>query len=340
MVEKGIFRQGLQTIALILALISVLLITSVTAEPKPIRVSAGPNIWFAQPSVIIGEELDKQVGLSFEQIRYPGPANMLQAFAAGEIDCMNNNVAAAFLAAGRGIDIRFVAQTFRGDIFLLGEGELLELSRKSGPAAALREFTKLKGRKLKLVTNPRGSLSDLNARFWLRNTFGDYESLVEVTHAADQAQLQQLYLSGSADLLAAFSPLLEILGRRRPAVGYFAKPADLMTSQPGGALVVRAKFAADHPDIITKLRELYRRATLFMIEHPDRAAMHVEKYLMEGLLSRELIASALRANQAYLVSDAADMRQPAQLLHDFMIAERYLKHPIDLNLLFAAAVTE
>lgn len=323
-----------QLLSLIICLFILAQTGAANAEDETISVSVGPNVWFAQPAVIIGEGWDREAHLILEARRYPGPANMLQAFAAGEIDGMNNNMAAAMLIAARGIPIRFVSGTFQGDINLLADGELLALRRSLSPEQALKQYSEKLQRRLRLVTNPRGSFSDLTARYWLTKSFPNFSQYVEISHAADQAQLQQLYLSGNADLIAGFAPLPEILAKKRPGVGFFAQASELMDPQPGGALVVRASYQDQYPTRISRLQSLYQRATQLMLDDPDRCAVHIEKYLMQGLLSAEIIAKVLRDNRRFLITDLAPLRDATQRIHDFMVSEKYLTSPVDLDFMF------
>lgn len=310
-----------------------ILSTQVYAE-EVIKLGFFPSICFAQPAVIVGEGWDKELGITFELNKYPGPANMLQAFVSGEVDGMNNNMAAGILASARGIQVKFVTGTFIGDINFISEGELIILKNTFGQIEAIKRFYALQKRKLKLVTNPKGSLSDLTTRYWLKTNLPNFENYIEIVHAADQAQLLQLYLNGRADLLAGYAPLKQILSQKRPHVEYFLAPKELMEAQPGGALTMKSSFINTHPEEISKLKSLYDKATMLMKQDPERCAAHIEKYLLQGLLTKEVIAEALIESKDYLSTDLKQGKSNMQKIHTLMIEDNYIKEPIDLDSLF------
>ncbi len=317
----------------LLTILTIFLVDEVASE-EVIRVGTAPHLWWAQPAVIIGEGWDRELGIKLEHRIYPGPAHLLQAFVQGELDGMNNNIAAGILTFSKGIPIKLVSGTIIGDINLLSEGELLELKNKFGPVEAIKKFSQLKKRKLKLVTNPKGSLSDLNSRYWLTMNLPDYKNYIDIIHAGDQAQLQQLFIIGKADLLAAFAPIKEIVSQKNPKVAFFITGKELMENQPGGALIMRTSYIEGHPERIKQLKELYLRATNLMKSHPERCAVHIEKYLLHGLLKKEVIKEVLINSNDYLSTNLELVKPNTQKIHDLMLQEGYIKEPINLDLIF------
>jgi NitT/TauT family transport system substrate-binding protein len=303
-------------------------------EDQIIKIGNAPNLWWAQPSIIIGEGWDREVGIKLELKKYPGPAHLLQAFVQGELDGMNNNIAAGILTYSKGIPIELVSGTFIGDINLLSEGELVELKNKYGLVEAIKKFSQLKQRKLKLGTNPKGSLSDLNSKFWLKTNMPDYKNYIDTIHAGDQAQLQQLLIMGQADLLAGFAPIKEIVSQKNPNISFFLTGKELMKNQPGGALIMRTSYIEAHSERIKQLKELYLRATSLMKSDPERCAVHIEKYLLQGLLKKEVINEVLINSKDYLSTDLELVKPNTQKIHDLMLEEGYIKESINLDLIF------
>lgn len=324
--------KKLQLVKLFISVFFLNTFSSVSSQT--VVLGSAPNLWFAQPAVIIGEGWDKELGININLKRYPGPANLLQAFVAGEIDGMNNNIGAAMLAKSRGISLKLVSGTIIGDINLIANEDLVLSKKELGPVDAIKKFTSMNKRKLILVTNPKGSLSDLNAKFWLANNFPDFESYITLIHAGDQAQFQQIFINGRADLLAGFAPLKQIITSKRPKADYFLPPEELMKNQPGGALAIKTSYIETHSAEIEKLKALYQRATDFMKNEPEKSSIHIEKYLLQGLLDKEVIKEVLIERKDFLTTDLKIMRKGTQEIHNLMLKDGYIKNPIDLDSIF------
>ncbi len=322
----------LQIVKFALSILSLYSLTTASAET--VVLGSAPNLWFAQPTVIIGEGWDQELGIKIILKRYPGPANLLQAFVAGEIDGMNNNLAAAMLAKARGIPLKIICGTIIGDINLIANENLLQLKNELGPVNAIKKFSLDRKRKLILVTNPKGSLSDLNAKFWLLNNFPDFDKYITLIHAGDQAQLQQIFINGRADILAGFAPLKQIIREKKPKADYFLTPEELMKNQPGGGLTIKMSFVKDHPETIEKLRHLYEQATKFMKTEPEKSAVHIDKYLLQGLLGKDVIKEVLIERKSFLSTDLKVMRKGTQEIYNLMLKDGYIKNPFDLDTIF------
>lgn len=305
------------------------------SEPLRIRLGANPNIWFAQPSVIIGEGWDREAGFILEQKVYPGPAHNLQAFVAGELEGVNNNAAAALLAHDRGKKLTIVTGSFVGDISLLVHPQALGLPGATG-LAKLQGFKARYGRKFKLATNPRGSLSDLTVRRWLEEQWPEYEGDVELIAAGDQAQLQQLFLSRAVDGCAGFGSLLWLFREKLPETGELVSPDEMMPNQPGGVLMVSAEFAAAHPREIAALVKLYARANELIQRDPARAAGHLDQQLTSGFVSRPLLEASIRGRAKFFTTDLNRMRAPISSLAAYMVRKGYLKSTPALDQLLRA----
>lgn len=325
----------LQTLKLALSILLLHIPTAGRAEVNQvIKIGSGPIIWFSQPSIIIGEGWDKEVGLSIEQKRFPGPAHLLQAFVQGELDGMNNNLGAAILSYSKGIKLKLISATIIGDISLLSNQNLIKLKNEFGQVEAIKKFAAANDRKLILVTNSKGSLSDLIARYWLSKNFPNYKSYIDIIHAGDIAQLQQIFILNKADLISSFIPIKESISLKRSNIDYFLSTKELMKNQPGGALAMRAEFLDSHKVEAHKLKILYQKATDLMLSDPDRAAKHIEKHLLGGLLTKEIIKEILIQNKEFFNTDLNLVKDNTQLIHDFMLEEKYINQPVNLDNIF------
>ena len=251
---------------------------------------------------------------------------------AGELDGVNNNAAAALLAHARGRALRIVAGTFLGDISIIAQPELNALSGSG--LERVKQFRAHFGRKFRLATNPRGSLSDLTVRRWLEASWPEYESGVELIASGDQAQLQQLFLSRSADGCAGFGSLLWLFRDKIANVIELVPPDELMLNQPGGVLMIDAKFLEAHPREVAQLKALYERATKLIRDDPARAAKHIDHFLTSGFVPLPLLEASIRGRDRFFSTDPA----PAAIdsLADYMVRAGYLKARPDLQLLLTS----
>lgn len=303
-----------------------------------VRLGANPNIWFPHAAVIIGEGWDRQAGLRIEQKIYPGPAHNLQGLISGEVDGVTNNVAAALLARERGKALTLVAGTTLGDISLIVQPPVLQIAGSS-PLEKLKRFTATHGRRFRLVTNPRGSLSEITMRRWLETSWPQFESGIELIHAGDQATLQQLFFSGAADGCAGFGSLLWLFQAKNPAIAELLTPEQLMTDQPGGALALSDEWIARHPELVPVLQELFRRATDLIRTDPERAAAHVDALLTNGLVPLPILSASLRERRRFIESDLSKLESSTMELSRYMVRAGYLTQPPDLATFFYRAPT-
>jgi ABC-type nitrate/sulfonate/bicarbonate transport system substrate-binding protein len=337
MKKKPVYCYALQrsrcvfALALICLSLSISWVEKAEAELRKVIIGSAPNLWFVQSAIINAEGWDREVGIEIERKQYSGPATLLQAFAAGEVDGMENNLAAAFLAVNRGIEIQVLAGTFEGDVCLIGPTKLVALRNQHSASEAIKQFVVQSGRKLSIVTNPRGSLSDLTLRNWLYKFFPDFDQYVSLTHAGDQAQLLHIFLSGAADVMSAFAPLQTITKAKMADVELFISSKELMEEQPGGVLVLRTDFLKSDLVLKEKLASLYTRASQFIKSNPERARNHIQSRVIRGLLSDELLLDAIVQSKESFGTSLADMRIGAIEIHDLMLKEGYLKKPLNLN---------
>lgn len=324
-----------------LVVILVAILPAHAQEPAPqptVTIGVAPNLWWPQVAVIAGEKWEREYHFNLRLQRVPGPAHMVQAFVSGDMDGMTNNLAAGLLARNHGVPCRYIVATVHGDISLLAQGYLKKFTDSEEPLSALKRFPESLGRKVRIVTNPRGSLSDLNLRIWLNRQWPTYTDHVQLIHAGDQAQLQQIFMSKSADLMSAFSPLTEIATARDASVFTLVPAETIGAVQAGAALILSEQFINRHPSIATAFQELFQRATDFIRQRPEDAVAHVDKFLMQGALSPSLLLQALRSMQPFLASDITPMLPALWEVQAMMVLERYITKEFSLekDLLFRA----
>jgi NitT/TauT family transport system substrate-binding protein len=304
------------------------------SQPFKITVGFAANLWFAQPAIIKGEGWDKEAGLDITLQRFPGPPGILQAFVVGQIDIMYNNMASTLMPQTRDIPTRMIASTIKDDIFLVARPSLTQFSAAGNAAETIKKFVAVNGRKVKISTNPKGSLSDLVLRYWLSHAFTDSTQYVDVINTGSQDEFQQSILSGDVDAASIFEPLYSIAHELDPKLVIIAEPKELMPDQPGGGVSIHESLAAARPDIVRKYLALHIRATQFLKDNPARAAQDISEYFGKGLVSVETYEKAIRLDHERFVSDPAIMIPSTKIMHDYMRKNGYLVKDVDIDKLF------
>jgi NitT/TauT family transport system substrate-binding protein len=303
------------------------------AELKKVSIGYAANLWFAQPAVIKGEGWDREMGLDIELKRFAGPNYILQAFVSGQCDVMYNNIAATMTPPTRDFPTRVIASTIKDDIFLAARSPLASLKGKGTAADAIRAFVTQHKRKVKISTNPKGSLSDLVLRYWLDHAFDKPSDFVEVINTGSQDQFQQSILSRDVDASSIFEPLYTICTRLDRDITLFAQPGELMPDMPGGAVSVPLAYAQKNPEVVRKLALLNERATRFMQEHPDRAARHVARYF-GSTVGADVYETSIRFVRDRLLSDPYKMVSSAKIMHQYMRQTGYLSRDVNVDELY------
>jgi NitT/TauT family transport system substrate-binding protein len=314
--------------------LGIFIVFSESAYADKIDVGYMPNLWFAQPFIIKGEGWDKKVGLDVQLHRFPGPPTQVQAFAAGQMDVIYNNIGSLLVLPDRGIAVRVVAASIKDDIFLAARPALMAYRETLPAADAIQAFVRDKGRRVKISTNPKGTLSDLVLRYWLESAFGaDYDSCIEVVNTGSQDQFQHSILSGDVDAAAVFQPLYTVSRYKDPSLDIFLSPADMMTDQPGGVVAVRESFAAVHPDLVEKFVALHARATDLMRRDPERAARHIHAAIGD-YIPYSVMETAVVFTRDRFVADPHAMISSTRIIQDLMLREKYLRKPVDISTLY------
>ncbi len=324
-----------------LSLFLVLLALS-PAAAEPLRVGTAPNLWFIYPVIVHSQGWDKEAGIPLEIVRFSGPATQMQGFAAGQIDVVNNNAGSILLTNEKGIPIRYIGALLHGDVTLVGNTEMMSARANRTALEAMREFRRLHDRPLRLAANPKGSMSDLSLRVWLQRNIPQWESsdLVEVINTGDQAQLQQLFITGSADGAALFEPLVSLALDRITGAGVFLTAEELFLEQNGGFTAVSTELLTTRRSDIVKLLRLYARAEKLIKEQPEVVAKILDEELLLGLVPREIVLVSIKKISARFCLDPKPMIGEVQLLAAWLHKSGQLKREPKVSELFDLSLYE
>lgn len=275
-----------------------------------------PIVPCSQLFVMEGMGWTKDEGINLNLTRFPSGPAIVQAIASGEMDLMCFGIGPAMVTRGKGIKLKVVAAGIVEQIAVIAQGELVEYFSKYDGAEALRKFSEDKERKVKIASFPKGSVPDTVTRHWLLETLKMDLNEVELI-GMGAARVQQALLSRSVDAAGILEPILTIVASKLSDAKVVARADEMMPGQPGSTIAVRENVLAEKRDAIVKLIELHIKATDLLLNDPEAAAPHVQKFIAQGLLEEEIILNALKSPSSNFRADPESILESTQYMHDF-----------------------
>ncbi len=318
------------------ALILLVGVCSASAQaPSKVRVGYFPALPFISPDIIRGEGWEKSAGLQLELKSFPGPSLLVQAFAAGGLDAMYNNISSALPLVARGFEVRIAAATMADAFQVVSQAPLTDWAKQGGVVEAIKRFKREQGRKFKFGVLPKGAITDMLVRSWLARTFENSSEWVEVVNAASIDQLGQLIVSNALDAACVPEPIFSASQSKNAALAILMEAKELAPFPAAGVLIVSEKFAREHPQEVERLVGLQQRVAGFLNKSPEKAGQHIHRGIGSAL-SPEIWGTAIRRMQGRFIWDAMPLVAGAQQLADFMHQTGDLGRPVDVRPLFEA----
>lgn len=292
-------------------------LTSTTARSEvTLEMAYMPIVPCSQLFVMEGMGWTKDAGINLNLTRFPNGPAIVQAIASGEMDVMCFGIGPAMVTRGKGIALKVVAAGIVEQIAVIAQGELVEYFDKYKGAEALRKFAEDKGRKVKIASFPKGSVPDTVTRHWLLKVLNMDLDEVELV-GMGASRVQQALLSRSVDAAGILEPILTIVESKLPDAKVVARADEMMPGQPGSTIAVRENVLAEQRDAIIKLIELHIKATDLLLNDPEAAAPHVQKFIAEGLLDEATVLNALKSPSSNFRADPESILESTQYMHDF-----------------------
>ncbi len=265
------------------------------AQTIPVRVGFIPVLGTAQVFVAEREGWLKEAGLDVRFIPFESGPNMIQALASGKLEIYVAGIAPLAVARSKGIDVKVVAATAIEEMTTVAGPKLATFFKPGiAPADAFKAFAAANGRPASLATQPPGSVPHTTLNHWLfeasRVAAGDVRLITMGIDATQQA-----VLAGAVDGATLREPAVTIVRARDPRITVVALGRDMFPDQPGTVVAIQGAFLKAHPGEVEKLVAAIDRANAAMQADPASAVPAVEATLGKGLVSRELILSALRS---------------------------------------------
>lgn len=305
------------------------------AAAAPLRLEAGymPILPDSQLFVIAGNHWARKEGIDLKLVEFSDGPAMVQAAASGRLDVMYFGIGPAMVAYARGVKLRVVASNDVRPIAFIARRDLWRYYSSSDPAATFARFEHARGRRARIATFPEGSVPYTVLRYWLTRRLGLAMDSVTVL-GMGASRVQEALLAGKVDGAATLEPILTIVEQRDPTARVLARANEMFPGQPGAVLAVRDRLIEQHPGAVRKLVELQIRAIRYLRSDLPQAADLVTRFVGQGLVSRSIIAKALRSPSTHLLVDPTKIVEPTQKMLDFQVRTGSIAKKVDLSALF------
>lgn len=189
----------------------------------------------------------------------------------------------------------------------------------SGQTGGFAEFAAENGRPLKLGTYPKGSVSDITARYWIQETRAGSLDDVDLVHLGGPGAARQALLAGELDGAIIPEPtptLIEVVTdapyERITYVGEF------IPGEPAGVTVVRDAYAQETPNAVETFVANHAEATAFIRNNPDEAASYMSAvYGGESALDQATARAALDNPATTFVTDPNEITDGTRVLAEY-----------------------
>ncbi|MFW5900383.1 MAG: ABC transporter substrate-binding protein [Halodesulfurarchaeum sp.] len=182
--------------------------------------------------------------------------------------------------------------------------------------AAFREET---GRRFKLGTYPKGSVSDITARYWVTEVREESLDDVERVHLGGPGASRQALLAGEVDGAVIPEPTPTLI-EERTAASYrrVTQVGEFIPGEPAGVTVVRDEFAEANPHVVEQFVGNHAAATEFIAENREQAAAYMsDVYGGDSALDTATARAALESPATQYVSDPREIFEGTDVLAEY-----------------------
>ncbi|GIL41417.1 ABC transporter substrate-binding protein [Roseiterribacter gracilis] len=291
-------RLGFAAIALFAA---AALSASSASAADPVRVRAGyiPVLGSGQLFVVDQQGWAKQNNIALTTTQFDSGPNMIQALASGTLEAYVGGVGPLLVARGKGIKVKVVAALATEELVLVAGGSFAKAVAAGKTPKQVIEEAAAAGKKIKISTQPAGSVPQTVLLYWLVKVAGIDLSKVEIVPMGIDAT-QQALLAGAVDAGTIREPAVTIVQKRDPNARVVVSGAGMFPAQPGSVLALTEDFMAKQPAAALALVNDFIRATQLLQSDPKAAAPSLGAALGRGIVDEETLVSAIKSpNQKF-----------------------------------------
>jgi len=297
---------------------ALLLLAAIPARAESVKVEIGYiPILAATPLLIIDAEgWAKQEGLDLKLTRFEAGTAAIQALAAGRIDVIYAGVGPVLVAKASGVDVSVIANSAVEELALVGRGDLAGYAKGRTAKEAIDKFVAEKGRKVKISTQPPGSVPDTVLRYWLTKVAKIDADKVELASMGIE-KTQQALMAGAVDAAMIREPTITVVRDQDPNAAVLALGGEMFPGQPGTVVAAHGSFLKAHPDAAAKLVRLHLRASELIAKDKAHAARDAQEYIGKGLIELATTERAISSPSSKFIADPHAVVEPTERMQAF-----------------------
>lgn len=307
---------------------------STTGKPVCIEIGYSPALASTPLLVMDVEGWAVAEGLDIHLTRFDGGTAAIQGLVAGKIDVMYGGVGSVLVARAKGVGVSVIANSAVNEMALLAQGDLAGLV-KGGLSAkdAIDAFFAQKGRKIKISTQPPGSVPDTVLRYWLQKVIKvDPNKVQLISMGIDKTD--QALLAGAVDAAVIREPVITLFLEKYPKAAVLAWGGDMFPGQPGTVVAVRDEFLKEHPAAAAALVRLHIRASELAMRDPVRAAHDAQEYVGKGLIDPAVMVRAMGSPSSNFVADPHAIADAVEKMQAFQKEEGLVNVTVPMSEVF------
>jgi NitT/TauT family transport system substrate-binding protein len=243
--------------------------------------------------------------------------SIVQLLVSGKVDIGMIGTIPALVVADSDTETSLVsASSTEAFVVMISEGVADQFESKAGGFARFRAE---KNRTFKLGTYPKGSVSDITARYWITEVRGESLEDVDLVHLGGPGASRQALLAGEVDGAVIPEPTPTLIEERTEApYRRVTQVGEFIPGEPAGVTVVRDEFAEANPGVIEEFVARHAAATAFIDENRDQAATYMsDVYGGEAALDTATARAALNSPATQYVSDPREITEGAAVLAEY-----------------------
>ncbi|WP_448203010.1 ABC transporter substrate-binding protein [Azospirillum sp. sgz302134] len=272
------------------------------AAPVKLEIGYIPILAAAPLFIIDGEGWAREAGIDLKLTKFESGPHAIQAMAAGKIDLLYAGVAPVLVARSKGADVSVIANSAVEEMVVAGRGPFAKAVGNHATAESFAKFVADNGRKVKIGTQPPGSVPDTVLRHWLFKVVKADPANVDLVSMGIE-KTQQALLAGALDAATIREPTVTVTKNMDPNVALLATGAEMFPNQPGTVVSARGAVIKDNAPALNALIKAHIRAVDLIAKDPAHAAKVVNEYLGKGLMDAATLEKAFRSPGSKFVAD-------------------------------------
>jgi NitT/TauT family transport system substrate-binding protein len=286
------------------------------ADPVHLEVGYIPILASTPLFIIQGEGWAEKQGLDLHLTKFESGTAAIQALAAGRVDVIYAGIGPVLVARGTGVPVSVVATSAVEELALVARGDLAEYRRTLPGAQAIDKLWADKKRKVRIATQPSGSVPDTVLRYWLTKIAKIDPSHVELVSMGIE-NTQQALLANAIDAAMIREPTITIIQEQDPKSAVVALGGEMFPNQPGTVVAVRGPIIQDHREAVDKLVRLQVQAVDLIHHDSARAARDAHEFIGKGLIELPVMERAIVSPSSKFTADPHSIVEATQRMLTF-----------------------